>query len=108
MLQAEAPDRIYDEVNGDITAMMKSLEITSRLSDALFPKGVDYGYFLLFLVLVALAFFFVRNRKIQRSRNPLGRNSQHYWRCPTCQLVNHVDSQSCQRCGTERVLQKTQ
>lgn len=108
LLQAEAPDRIFDKVSADITTMMKSLEITSKLSDDLFPKGVDYGYFLLMLVMAALVFFFVKNRKIQRSRNPLGRNSQHYWRCPTCQLVNHVDSQSCQRCGTERVLEKTQ
>ncbi len=90
-------------VSADLNDMINSFEITIPLSDSLFPKKSGYGYIILFIVIALMAFFYLRNKKVQNSKNPLGGDSKYFWRCPACQLANHVDNNTCQRCGAERL-----
>lgn len=91
-------------VSADLENMINSFDITIPLAETLFPKSPGYGYIFLFIVIVLMAFFYYRNKKVQNSKNPLGRDSEHFWRCPTCQLANHVEKKTCQRCGAERFI----
>lgn len=95
-----------ESVSVDLENMMSSFEITIPLSDSLFPKSPGYGYIYLFIVIVLMGFFYYRNKKVQGSKNPLGGDSKYFWRCPTCQLANHVDKGICQRCGAERLIDR--
>lgn len=90
-------------ISADLENMINSFDITIPLSDSLFPKKPGYGYIFLFIFIVLMAFFYYRNKKVQESRNPLGGDSKFFWRCPSCQLANHVDKKTCQRCGAERL-----
>ncbi|MCP4706377.1 MAG: hypothetical protein GY865_17400 [candidate division Zixibacteria bacterium] len=91
-------------ISADLDNMINSFNITIPLSDSLFQKKPGYGYVFLFVVIVLMAFFYYRNKKVQESRNPLGGDSKYFWRCPDCQLANHVEKNSCTRCGTERFI----
>ena len=90
-------------VSADLDNMINSFNITIPLADSLFPKSSGYGYIFLFIVIVLMGFFYYRNKKVQSSRNPLGGDSKYFWRCPACQLANHVNKRTCQRCGAERL-----
>jgi len=91
-------------VSAELEEMINSFVITIPLSDSLFPKKSGYGYIILFIVIVLMGFFYYRNKKVQSSRNPLGGDSKYFWRCRDCQLANHNDKKTCQRCGSERFL----
>ena len=90
-------------VAAGLNDMINSFDITIPLSDSLFPKKFGYGYVFLFIAIALMAFFYIRNKKVQNSKNPLGKDSKFFWRCPACQLANHVDNNTCQRCGSERL-----
>ena len=95
-----------NSISAELDNMMSSFEITIPLSDSLFPKKSGYGYVFLFIFVALMAFFYLRNKRVQNSRNPLGGDSEYFWRCPACQLANHVEKRTCQRCGTERFTDK--
>ncbi|RKX19825.1 MAG: hypothetical protein DRP51_06750, partial [Candidatus Zixiibacteriota bacterium] len=92
-----------ESISADLNKMIGSFEITIPLSDSLFPRKSGYGYIFLFIAIALMAFFYIRNKKVQNSKNPLGKDSKYFWRCPACQLANHVDNNTCQRCGSERL-----
>lgn len=82
--------------------LFQSASITEPLEDDLYPSDGGLNYLYVLILLALAAFFFARNRRIQNSFNPLGRNSEHFWRCPSCRMINHNDSGQCRRCGTPR------
>jgi len=94
-------------VKADLNEMINSFNITIPLSENLFPQKKGYGYIFLFIFIVLMAFFYFRNKKVQSSRNPLGGDSKYFWRCHDCQLANHIDNKTCQRCGSDRFIDET-
>jgi hypothetical protein len=99
LIKAVTPQEQYELSRGDINLLLHSFQINDPLEDEFFVHLNTTPYFLIFFIILLTAFFYVRNRRIQKSRNPLGRDSGHFWRCPKCRLVNHINSQNCQRCG---------
>lgn len=107
LLSASAPLSEFDRVVQTARQVFGSFKITLALDDTLFQKQSSLALIMLFLVMVLMAFFYIRNRKIQSSRHPLGRVSANHWRCKSCGLVNHIESRTCNRCGAENVTQYT-
>ncbi len=93
----------FDSVTtADLDTIFKSARIVGPFADSLYPPDHSLNYLYVLLLLMLAAFFFMRNRRIQNSRNPLGRNSEHFWRCPECRLINHNENAQCRRCGAVR------
>jgi len=107
LLSAFAPLSAYDRVSKSARQVFDSFTITVPLAESFFPHQSNLALIMLFVVFVLMAFFYVRNRKIQSSRHPLGRKSANHWRCESCGLVNHIDSHTCNRCGAENLTQYT-
>jgi len=107
LILAKAPAELDRIVLADFQSIISSFHIVEDLSQTLYPRRNLSPFLLIFLILLLTAFFFARNRRVQRSRNPLGRDSGNIWRCDSCGLANHVDSHNCSRCGRERVEIKT-
>ena len=95
---------IRDEarMQADINGIINSMAFTDDLSERLYPDSNIMAYLLILLILALTAFFYSRNRRVQRSRNPLGLDSGSHWRCSSCGLVNHIDRTNCERCGNTR------
>ncbi|MCX6827275.1 MAG: zinc ribbon domain-containing protein [candidate division Zixibacteria bacterium] len=102
LMIAAAPQDIYDQVIPNFQLVTGSFIIAEKMAPDLFPKTNTLKYFLIFIILVLTVFFFTRNRRVQMSRNPLGKDSGNFWRCASCGRVNHIDSKFCHRCGSER------
>jgi hypothetical protein len=98
-----APRKNYEAVLPQFKIVSMSLQITEVLSPDLFPSQSLFKYFLILVVIGLTLFFFKRNRRIQKSHNPLGRDSVNFWRCGSCGRVNHSETRFCHRCGAERV-----
>jgi len=107
LMMVRAPMARFDQIRPDALTVFSSFVITIPLSSVLFPRESQFGLVMLFIVIALMAFFFVRNRRIQRSRNPLGKSSANFWRCPSCGLANHIEHDRCNRCGSERLTQHT-
>lgn len=88
----------------NLEQLFASVVITEPLTDDIYPPDHGLNYLYVLILLMLAAFFFTRNRRIQNSRNPLGRDSEHFWRCPGCRMINHDDHTQCRRCGTARPL----
>jgi hypothetical protein len=104
LLLAKAPKKSYPTALAAFEKIALSFEITAPRHDSLYPRRTFGMYFLLLFILILSAFFFARNRRVQRSKNPLGRDSNSFWRCPDCRRVNHIDHDHCSRCGQERII----
>lgn len=102
LIIAESPKESYEFFQGDINLLLHSFRITEQLSDELYVKRNFSSYLMILLIFLLIVFFFSRNRRIQKSKNPLGRDSSHFWRCPSCHRVNHFDNLQCGRCGKAR------
>ena len=98
-----APSKNYEAVLPQFKIVGSALRITEELSPDLFPSQNLFKYFLILVVIGLSIFFFGRNRRVQKSRNPLGRDSVNFWRCGSCGRVNHSETRFCHRCGAERV-----
>jgi hypothetical protein len=105
LIYAESPANEYRAVKSDLMSLIRTFDINMPTEENLFIRNNDARLLFVFIILGLMAFFFVRNRRIQRSRNPLGRDSNNFWRCPSCQRVNHIDHDICQRCGAHRPIQ---
>ena len=93
----------FDSVTtADLETIFNSAGIVGPFGDSLYPSDHSLNYLYVLLLLMLAAFFFMRNRRIQNSRNPLGRNSEHFWRCSECRMINHNDNAQCRRCGAVR------
>jgi len=99
LIKAVTPQESYELSRGDINLLLYSFRFNDPLEDDFFVRTKVTPYLMIFMIILLTVFFYVRNRRIQQSNNPLGRSSGNYWRCPKCRLVNHIDSLSCQRCG---------
>ena len=104
LIMAEAPVEFIAAYETDIRMIAESFTITEETNPKVYPQSSGLSYLAIFVVLALVTLFFARNRKIQRSKNPLGADTSHYWRCPACRLVNHIDHSLCQRCGAERIV----
>jgi hypothetical protein len=104
LLIAAAPGDLYKQAFPMFKVISGSLHITDKLSENLFPGPNILKYLLIFIVIVLTLFFFSRNRRIQKSVNPLGADSGSFWRCSACGRVNHIDSRFCKRCGEGRTV----
>nr|MBN2278415.1 zinc finger Ran-binding domain-containing family 2 protein [candidate division Zixibacteria bacterium] len=104
LLLAEAPGDLDSSQTAVINHLLQSFEITIPLADDLYPSKNLSAYLLLLLLLGLSAFFYARSRRIQRSRNPLGRDSGNFWRCTECGKINHKENRSCSRCGETRAV----
>ncbi len=102
LLRGYLPEYVDLVTTAELESIMNSFTITMPISDSLFPTGSGYGLIILFFAVALMAFFYMRNRKVQKSRNPLGGDSQYFWRCPDCRLANHIEHNKCQRCGADR------
>lgn len=102
LMMAVAAEKIYEKVESDLTQALSSFEVTANTSENLYSRRDITPYLLIFLIFMLTAFFFARNRRVQKSRNPFGRNSNFFWRCSSCRLVNHIDHLFCTRCGRKR------
>jgi hypothetical protein len=91
-----------DPAIATVRNLIGSAQIVEEIKNELYPTGNATGYLFALLLIALAAFFFARNRRIQNSRNPLGKNSESFWRCPQCRLVNHIDHDKCRRCGAVR------
>jgi hypothetical protein len=99
---AQLPLDMHKLYMPDINLVMHSFRITDELSETLFIRRSYNKYLYILLIFALIAFFFARNRRIQKSKNPLGRDSSNFWRCASCGRVNHIESAHCHRCGKER------
>jgi hypothetical protein len=104
LMIAVAPKEFYDAALPKFRMIAKSFHITAELSSSLFPKHGAFKYLMIFIILVLSVFFFTRNRRVQKSPNPLGRDSVSFWRCDKCGRMNHIETKFCHRCGNERNL----
>ncbi len=102
LLQYEVNAKPDSFTINEIAQFFDSAMITAKLEDSLYPPDHSMNYLYVLLLLMLAAFFFMRNRRIQNSRNPLGRSSEHFWRCPECRMINHNDNAQCRRCGAVR------
>lgn len=103
LLIAEAPSDIYYHVLPSFLMSIRSFHITATTAPkVLFSAGI-FKYFLIGLLIILMIFFFTRNRRVQKSFNPLGADSHNFWRCASCGRVNHNDVHFCNRCGAARV-----
>ncbi len=99
LIKAVTPQESYEISRGDISMLINSFRFTEPLEKQFFVHTNLAPYYLMVFIIILTAFFFIRNRRIQKSKNPLGRSYGNFWRCPKCRLVNHIDSHTCQRCG---------
>ena len=102
LIRAEISAAHAVDSEAKLRAIVESFRITEELYQKVYPDSGGMGFLIIFAVLALTALFFARNRRIQRSKNPLGADSSHFWRCTSCRLVNHIDHTICQRCGAER------
>jgi len=102
LMIASAPEDMYGAAFPEISVISKSFHVTAQIMPNLYPRTNMVKFLLIFIVIALSIFFFTRNRKIQRSSNPLGRDSSNFWRCTNCGRVNHNDARFCHRCGAER------
>lgn len=107
LLSLKSPLSKFEGIQQEALTMFGSFMITTPVADNLFETDSPLGMLMLFIAVALMIFFFVRNRRIQRSRNPLGRNSEHFWRCRSCGLVNRTDHRTCNRCGAENAAANT-
>ncbi|MEW6015234.1 MAG: zinc ribbon domain-containing protein [Candidatus Zixiibacteriota bacterium] len=104
LLIAEAPSDIYYHIFPSFLMSIRSFHITATTAPkVLFSAGI-FKYFLIGLLVMLTIFFFARNRRVQKSFNPLGADSHNFWRCASCGRVNHNDVHFCNRCGAARVI----
>ncbi len=108
LIIAASPIEVFADVYPQIQLIINSFHITGEMAPDLYVKSSSglYKYFLLGIIIALCVFFFTRNRRIQRSSNPLGADSGNFWRCIACGRVNHIDSRFCHRCGAERYIIK--
>ncbi|SYZ74179.1 exported hypothetical protein [Candidatus Zixiibacteriota bacterium] len=104
LIIAAAPIEDYIQAYPQIQSIVNSFHITGDMASDLFVKSGSglYKYLLLGIIAALSIFFFTRNRRVQRSINPLGGDSGNFWRCVSCGRVNHIDNRFCHRCGEER------
>jgi hypothetical protein len=96
---AAAPDA---PLAANLERLFESALLTETALDDIYPSDAGLNYLYVIILIGLAAFFFARNRRIQNSRNPLGRSSEHFWRCPNCRMINHNDKAQCRRCGSLR------
>jgi hypothetical protein len=104
---AAALPETYEQVAGQFQIITGSMRITEKLANELYPKSSITVYILLAVIVGLSILFFTRNRRIQLSGNPLGRDSSNFWRCLPCGRMNHIESRFCHRCGAERNIVRT-
>ena len=97
-----APPEMFEIIKARTGLLMDSFQINETLAEDFFPRKNLSPYIFLLLVLALTVFFFIRNRRVQKSRNPLGKDSGSFWRCSLCGRANHIDNETCGRCGTAR------
>lgn len=102
LLIASAPEDLYQTSIGDINLVKHSFRITEYFADELYDRTSISSYLLVLLIMALIVFFFARNRRVQKSTNPLGRDTGNFWRCHSCRQINHVEHKTCRRCGHER------
>ncbi len=105
LLVAESPESKIKDNLSTFADVMESFNITTPLAGKVYPQEDMSIYLYIVLILALTAFFFARNRRIQKSRNPLGRDSSNFWRCSSCGRVNHINHMSCSRCGRDRTVE---
>jgi len=103
LITASAAPDIFEKIRPRIDTLMNSFTITAPLADELYSRRSFMPYLMILLVIALTALFYSRNRRVQKSRNPLGKDSGSFWRCASCGLVNHIDSNNCNRCGREKI-----
>ncbi len=102
LIIAAAPTDYYALAYPQFKIVINSFHIIGEIQANFYPRPNITKYLLIFIVLVLSVFFFTRNRRVQRSKHPLGNDSSSFWRCPDCGRVNHIEVKFCHRCGTER------
>jgi hypothetical protein len=102
LIIAEAPKDRYEQIFPQFLLVANSFQIVRDLMKGLYPGGGFSTYVLVLVLFLLAVFFFARNRRVQKSRNPLGRDSSSFWRCRSCGRVNHTENSHCNRCGRER------
>jgi len=100
--QARLPANASKRLKNKVKAVMTTFRITEPIDERVYPAQSESVAMYVMLVMALAAFFYARNRRIQLSKNPLGRDSDNFWRCPLCRRVNHIDHDTCRRCGTNR------
>jgi len=103
LIISECPEDFSAGLSPIFRRQVASFQITERLFDKLYPKQNLGTFLLVLLILLLTVFFFARNRRIQNSKHPLGRDSSSFWRCSSCGRVNHLDNYYCGRCGAKKV-----
>ncbi|MEW5923001.1 MAG: hypothetical protein AB1746_03350 [Candidatus Zixiibacteriota bacterium] len=97
-----APSEMFESIRSRTEILMSSFRIDETLAEDFFPRRNLSPYIIMLVVVALTIFFFMRNRRVQKSRNPLGRDSGSFWRCSLCGRVNHMDNETCGRCGNIR------
>jgi hypothetical protein len=106
MISAAQPE-VYEQVLPQFQIITGSMRITEKLAPELYTKS-NFAVYVLLVVIAGLSLlFFARNRRVQRSANPLGKDSANFWRCLSCGRMNHIESRYCHRCGAERNVVRT-
>jgi hypothetical protein len=100
LILAELPANLNSSV---FHPFVNSFMITESMAPKLYIERSIVPYLQILLILALIVFFFARNRRIQKSRHPLGRDSSSYWRCNKCGKINHVEFNKCNRCGENRI-----
>jgi hypothetical protein len=102
LMTCSTPDIYRAEVSTGFNHLIASFGITHPQAARLYPRNDMSPYLLILLILALTAFFYARNRRVQKSRHPLGLDSGSFWRCTACGKVNHAELNRCRRCGNVR------
>ncbi|MFH2036275.1 MAG: hypothetical protein ABIJ45_07730 [Candidatus Zixiibacteriota bacterium] len=99
---AQSEENNFAAKSPDFDTILGSFQLDDVVADELFVRRSVLPYLQVMLILALAAFFYARNRRVQKSKNPLGLDSGSHWRCDYCRKVNHVEFTKCSRCGKER------
>jgi len=99
---ASAPPGEFETLRSQVHNLMNSLDFSDKLAAEFYPRRFISPLIMILMILALSVLFYTRNRRIQKSRNPLGKDSRGFWRCSSCGRVNHTGSNRCGRCGKER------
>jgi hypothetical protein len=102
LFQASAPEQYQNHLIAGLETVANSFKVKFLSAPRLYRRNTLTPHLLILLILALTAFFYTRNRRIQKSRNPLGLDSGSFWRCVACGKVNHIELSRCRRCGHDR------
>ncbi|UCC44480.1 MAG: hypothetical protein JSU65_00700 [Candidatus Zixiibacteriota bacterium] len=88
----------YPAVSAEIGLIQEGFNFITPTEQVVFGASrATHWYAVPLVILLVCMLYLVRKRTSARARTPF-RDNRYFWRCQ-CGRTNHVDQQSCRRCG---------